>query len=76
MGTHEAWLPSLHAEGGPPPWSYTINEPELIATIAGYFAYRAWQPPHKQGPAIRQLQLAQLRSALPWAAMALGLDYN
>lgn len=69
-----AWLPSLYAEGGPPPWSFTVSEPELIAAIAGYFAYRAWQPPHKQGPAIRQLQLAQLRAALPWAAMALGLD--
>jgi phosphotransferase family enzyme len=70
-----AWLPSLHAEGGPPPWAFTIKEPELIAAIAGYFAFRAWQPPHKQGPAIRQLQLTQLRSALPWAAIALGLDH-
>jgi hypothetical protein len=69
-----AWLPSLHAEGGPAPWRITTSEPELIAAVAGYFAYRAWQPPHKQGPAIRQLQLAQLRSALPWAAKALKLD--
>lgn len=69
-----AWLPSLHAEGGPAPWQITTSEPELIAAVAGYFAYRAWQPPHKQGPAIRKLQLAQLRSALPWAAMALNLD--
>jgi hypothetical protein len=71
-----AWLPSLHSEGGPPPWQFTTDEPELIAAVAGYFAYRAWQPPHKQGPAIRQLQLAQLRSALPWAAVALSLGYS
>ena len=69
-----AWLPSLHAEGGPAPWRITMSEPELIAAVAGYFAYRAWQPPLKQGPAVRQLQLAQLRSALPWAARALHLD--
>jgi len=68
-----AWLPSLHAEGGPAPWRITTSEPELIAAISGYFAYRAWQPPLKQGPAVRQLQLAQLRSALPWAARALNL---
>jgi Phosphotransferase enzyme family len=71
-----AWLPSLHAEGGPAPWSFTLDEPELIAAVAGFFACRAWRPPHPQGPAIRQLQLAQLRAALPWAAMALGFDYG
>jgi hypothetical protein len=70
-----AWLPSLHVEGGPPPWEFTTVEPELIAAIAGYYAFRAWQPPHKQGPAIRDLQYAQLRSALPWAARSLGLHY-
>jgi Phosphotransferase enzyme family len=69
-----AWLPSLHAEGGPPPWSITTSEPELITAVTGYFAYRAWQPPHKQGAAIRQLQLAQLKAALPWTTIALGLD--
>jgi hypothetical protein len=68
-----AWLPSLHAEGGPAPWAITISERELITAVAGYFAYRAWRPPLKQGAAVRQLQLAQLRSALPWAAMALAL---
>jgi hypothetical protein len=69
-----AWLPSLHAEGGPTPWSLVKGEPELIAAIAGYFACRAWQPPPPQGVAIRQLQLAQLRAALPWVTLALDLE--
>jgi len=68
-----AWLPSLHAEGGPAPWDITLAEPELISAIAGLFAVRAPKPPHKQGPAIRQLQLRQLRAALPWVIRALGL---
>jgi Ser/Thr protein kinase RdoA (MazF antagonist) len=70
-----AWLPSLHMEGGPPPWSLTLGEPEIIAAIAGYFASRAFlsPPEHPAGPAIRTLQRRQLESALPWAARALGL---
>ena len=71
-----AWLPSLHMEGGPPPWSITLADPEIIAAIAGFFASRAYLPPppaHPNGPAIRGLQLNQLKSALPWASRALGL---
>ena len=70
-----SWLPSLHAEGGPPPWEFTLDEPKLIAMQAGYLARRASRPPMNQPASIRQLQLAQLRSALPWAAKALGLEY-
>jgi len=67
------WLPSLHSEGGPPPWEITLDEPELIAAVAGFYAARAHQPVHKQGGAIRQLQLRMLKSALPWAVRALHL---
>ncbi len=70
-----AWLPSLHAEGGPAPWDITLDEPELISAIAGFYAIRAPKPPHKRGPAIRKMQLHFLRSALPWAAKALGLPH-
>jgi Phosphotransferase enzyme family len=70
-----SWLPSVHAEGGPPPWEFTVDEPELIAMQAGYLANRASRPPIDQDASIRQLQLAQLRSALPWAAKALGIEY-
>jgi hypothetical protein len=68
-----SWLPSLHAEGGPVPWNILVDEPELIAMQAGYLAHRVIQP-GEQDPAIRELQLAQLRSALPWATKALGVD--
>lgn len=68
-----SWLPSLYSEGGPPPWEITLEEPELVAAVAGYFAFHAYRPPHKQGPAIRQLQLVQLKATLPWACKALGL---
>lgn len=68
-----AWLPSLHSEGGPAPWEITLDEPELIVLTAGYFASRAYKPPLKEGSTIRQLQLTQLKSALPWAARALKL---
>jgi thiamine kinase-like enzyme len=70
-----SWLPSLHAEGGPPPWEFTLAQPNLIAMQAGYLANRTSRPPMKQQESIRHLQLAQLRSALPWAAKALGLEY-
>lgn len=69
------WLPTVHMEGGPPPWDITLAEPEIIAAASGYFASRAHLPPdaHPAGPAIRTLQRRQLESALPWAARALGL---
>ncbi len=70
------WLPSVHAEGGPAPWDITLSEPELIAMVAGYYANQAHKPPHKQGPAVRQLQLRMLESALPWAIKALKLPTN
>lgn len=66
-------LPSMHSEGGPAPWDITLDEPELIAAVTGYFAMNAPRPPHKLGPKIRELQLRQLRSALPWTAKALNL---
>ena len=67
-----SWLPSLHTEGGPPPWEFTVDEPNLIAMQAGYLAHRVATPPH-DNELIRRLQEKQLRSALPWAAKALGL---
>ena len=67
-----SWLPSLHAEGGPAPWEFTVDEPNLIAMQAGYLGHRAASPPH-DNESIRRLQEKQLRSALPWAARALDL---
>jgi hypothetical protein len=67
------WLPSLQADGGPGPESILGQAPELAAWVAGYFFSRAALPPIPEAPYVRPLQLAQSRTALPWAARALGL---
>jgi hypothetical protein len=68
-----SWLPSLEAEGGPPPESTLPDAGELAAWMSGYWASRAGLAPPPNAPHLRQVQLAQLRSALPWAIRALGL---
>jgi hypothetical protein len=72
-----AWLPSLQAEGGPPPQMIlpdgTPGLAEVASLMAGYFAARAGLPPIPQAPHARPLQLMQARTALPWAARLLGL---
>jgi aminoglycoside phosphotransferase (APT) family kinase protein len=68
-----AWLPSLHAEGGPPPEEILFGEPEAASLIAGFFAARAGLPPPPTAPKVRHVQLEQLRTALHWAARALAL---
>ena len=68
-----AWLPTLVAEGGPPPESILPDAGPEAAFVSGFFAARAGQPPIPDAPAIRPLQLEQLRHALPWACRELGL---
>lgn len=68
-----AWLPSLHAEGGPPPESILPEAPGLAAWAAGFFCARAGLAPIPDAPHVRPLQLRQAVTALPWAARALGL---
>ncbi|MGZ4110672.1 MAG: aminoglycoside phosphotransferase family protein, partial [Actinomycetota bacterium] len=68
-----AWLPSLHAEGGPPPEEVTTGGGELAAALAGFFCAHAALPSIPTAPRVRPVQLAQARVALPWAARALGL---
>ena len=68
-----AWLPSLHAEGGPPPETILPVAPELAAWVAGFFCSRAGGPDMPEAPHVRPLQRMQSRTALPWAARALGL---
>jgi len=68
------WLPSVHAEGGPPPDEILPDGAgELAALIAGYFAAHAARPEIPEAPHVRSLQLRQARTALPWAARALDL---
>ena len=68
-----AWLPSLHAEGGPAPWSVMSGAAEFASAICGYFAAWAGQPDPPFAPNVRRVQLQQLRTALPWAIRELGL---
>jgi hypothetical protein len=68
------WLPSLHAEGGPPPEALMPEGGgEFAALLSGVWAVVAGLPPPPTAPGVRAVQLAQLRVALPWAARQLGL---
>jgi hypothetical protein len=68
------WLPSLEAEGGPAPESVLPDaDPGLVTACAAFFCARAARPPIPTAPLVRQIQLVQARTALPWAARALGL---
>lgn len=66
-----AWLPSLQAEGGPAPETFLPDAPELAAAMSGFWAARAGLP--DRDSRMRQLNLLQLSTALPWAARAVGL---
>ena len=68
-----AWLPTLHAEGGPAPWDVVGDSGGLAVLFSGYWASQAGLPPAGSGRRGRQLQLSCLRSALPWAIRELGL---
>lgn len=67
------WLPSLAHEGGPPPEAILPDAPGVAAWVAGYFAARAGLADIADAPRVRSIQRAQLSTALPWAARALGL---
>jgi Phosphotransferase enzyme family len=68
------WLPSLEAEGGPAPETVLRDaDPRLVSTCAGFFCARAARPPIPTAPTVREVQLVQARTALPWAARVLGL---
>jgi hypothetical protein len=67
------WLPSLHAEGGPPPEAVLPGRAELAALTSGFFAARAGLPVIPALPRVRDVQLQQLRTALPWAVRVLDL---
>lgn len=67
------WLPSLEAEGGPPPEQVLPSCPALAALVAGYFCSCAGGAELPEAPHVRPLQLRQARTALPWAIRALRL---
>lgn len=61
-----AWLPSLHVEGGPPPWEVLPGIGETAAWITGVWAAVAGTPAPVTAPNVRALQRAQLAVALDW----------
>jgi hypothetical protein len=67
------WLPSLHSEGGPAPEEILPDAPHWAAAVSGFFASRAGLPFIPNAPRVREVQLSQLKSALPWAQRALRL---
>jgi len=67
------WLPSLFAEGGPPPAEVLPEAGDLTALVSGFGAPIAGLPPPAGAPTVRPLQLAQLKVALPWVVDVLGL---
>jgi hypothetical protein len=68
-----AWLPSLEAEGGPPPETFLADGGTYAAIVSGYFAACAGLPVVPLLPRLREVQLQQLRTALPWAVRSLEL---
>ena len=67
------WLPTLVAEDGPEPRAVLPDAGPEAAVVSGFFAARAGLPPIPGAPAIRPLQLEQLRHALPWVCRELDL---
>jgi hypothetical protein len=68
------WLPSLAAEGGPAPEVVLPDaQPGLVSACASFFCARAGRPPIPTAPRVREVQLVQARTALPWAARVIGL---
>lgn len=67
------WLPSLHREGGPPPWTFLKDQGPLASLLAGFFLYHAGMDPIPQAPHVRRLQLEQGLVALTWVCRELGL---
>lgn len=67
------WLPSLEAEGGPPPEAILPQAGAIAGLVSGFFAARAGLPTIPDAPRVRQVQQDQLRYALPWAVRALDL---
>ncbi len=68
-----AWAPSVTVENGPSPETFLDADPNLVALIAGYWAYRAGMAPPAPGSQVRALQRRLLEVALPWTAKLLNL---
>ena len=67
------WLPSLHSESGVLPETVWKDAGVFAAILSGYWAFRAGLAPPPAAPRVRQVQLQQVKSALPWAVRTLDL---
>jgi len=69
------WLPSLVAEGGPPPEELLLDADgaAFAAVFAGFWGARAGLPVPTWGPRLREMQRMPADAALSWAARALDL---
>jgi hypothetical protein len=68
-----SWLPSLQVEGGPAPDDLVSGHGEIAAALAGFLCSHAGRPTIPTAPRVRPAQLAQARTALPWACRSLGV---
>jgi len=68
------WLPSLVAEGGPPPEELLLatDGAPFAAVFAGFWGARAGLPVPNWGPMLREMQRMQADAALSWAARGSG----
>jgi thiamine kinase-like enzyme len=72
-----AWLPSVNLEGGPPPETLAPDaDANLVALMTGYWASVAGLAPPHTGSKVREIQLAQLKTALPWCIKVTGQSAN
>jgi hypothetical protein len=60
------WLPSVHLEGGPPPWELMPDAGESAAFVAGIWAAVAGLPPLPTAPHVRAMQRSALSVTLDW----------
>jgi hypothetical protein len=68
-----SWLPSLHHEGGPEPWTLLPGHGAVAALLAGFFLEHARRAPIPQAPHVRRLQRDQGVVALRWACHELDI---
>ncbi|HYN65218.1 MAG TPA: hypothetical protein VES36_11500 [Candidatus Limnocylindrales bacterium] len=68
-----AWLPSLATEGGPQPEEVEPDAGVFAPALAGYFCSHAPLAHIPDAPHVRDVQLEQALTSLPWAARSLGL---
>lgn len=68
------WAASLEAEGGARCEELVAESEPWAATVSGFFAWRAGQPPLAGAPRVRWIQRVQLATSLAWAVRTYGIS--